>query len=419
MIEEENKKEVKRRPIDRIILGIICGLIISYIFLELVITDMVLNGDNVLYDALKLGTADAFSIIDEKYKFINDEEEYQLLKEELSNQQIEEISDFYKTNNNKLEIDSDFFENKKLLVLYLNYADSYIDIQDIKEKNNDVKILLKRDTLVFADNSFVCLIPVSKNINNVFINYMECATTKYLGYVTNGIKICITWIALYIVYTLFKRYDGWKKVLKIDILIMCPLIFVLFILSIVANFSYKPIIYLYPTEETEVSVNLGKPYLITSSYPKYTNGWEVIASTNGDLKDEKNDKDLYALYYENENVVDFKVQEDGFLVKGEKVAEFLEEKLSILGLTDREKEEFIIYWLPKLEVNKYNYIRFATKEEIDINMPLSINPKPDTIIRVLMTYKKLNWPIEVIEQELETPERTGFVAVEWGGTEIK
>ena len=108
MIEEENKKEVKRRPIDRIILGIICGLIISYIFLELVITDMVLNGDNVLYDALKLGTADAFSIIDEKYKFINDEEEYQLLKEELSNQQIEEISDFYKTNNNKLEIDSDF-----------------------------------------------------------------------------------------------------------------------------------------------------------------------------------------------------------------------------------------------------------------------------------------------------------------------
>ena len=41
-----------------------------------------------------------------------------------------------------------------------------------------------------------------------------------------------------------------------------------------------------------------------------------------------------------------------------------EEKLAILGLNEREAEEFIIYWLPKLESNKYNYIRFATEEEI-------------------------------------------------------
>ena len=31
----------------------------------------------------------------------------------------------------------------------------------------------------------------------------------------------------------------------------------------------------------------------------------------------------------------------------------------------------------------------------------------------------LDNPIEVEEQQLVTPERTGFVAVEWGGTEIK
>ena len=36
-----------------------------------------------------------------------------------------------------------------------------------------------------------------------------------------------------------------------------------------------------------------------------------------------------------------------------------------------------------------------------------------------MTYKGLDRKIEVEEQKLETPEREGFVAVEWGGTEIK
>ena len=75
--------------------------------------------------------------------------------------------------------------------------------------------------------------------------------------------------------------------------------------------------------------------------------------------------------------------------------------------------------LPKLESNKYNYIRFATEDEISNNMPLEINPKPDTIIRILMIFKGLEKPIEVTQQELSTPERVGFTIVEWGGTEIK
>ena len=52
-------------------------------------------------------------------------------------------------------------------------------------------------------------------------------------------------------------------------------------------------------------------------------------------------------------------------------------------------------------------------------MPLEINPNPDIIIRVLMTFKGLQSPIDVEEQKLDTPERTGFTVVEWGGTEIK
>ena len=71
------------------------------------------------------------------------------------------------------------------------------------------------------------------------------------------------------------------------------------------------------------------------------------------------------------------------------------------------------------KIKIYNYIRFATREEIDTNMPLTITPEPDTTIRVLMEYKGLENSIKVEEQSLETPGRKGFVAVEWGGTEIK
>ena len=58
-------------------------------------------------------------------------------------------------------------------------------------------------------------------------------------------------------------------------------------------------------------------------------------------------------------------------------------------------------------------------EEINANMPLNFSVEPDTLIRVLMTYKGLDKPIDIKEQTLEKVERKGFVVVEWGGTEIK
>lgn len=180
----------------------------------------------------------------------------------------------------------------------------------------------------------------------------------------------------------------------------------------------KPIIYLYPTLETNITVKLLNDNLITHSYPKYNNEWNVRASSNGDLIDLKTNRKLYALYYESKQNINFST-DDGFVIEGKDTAKFLEEKLEILGLNERESEEFIIYWLPKLENNKYNYIRFATMDEININMPLEINPKPETLIRILMTYKKLDNKIDIKEQKLTKIVRNGYTVVEWGGTEIK
>ena len=180
----------------------------------------------------------------------------------------------------------------------------------------------------------------------------------------------------------------------------------------------KPIIYLYPEKETELTVKLGYPEKITCSYPKYENGWNVIAKPDGTIIDKNTGRELYSLYWEGKDTAN-KNMNEGFVVKGKDSAKFLEEKLEILGLNEREAEEFIVYWLPKLEANKYNYIRFATEEEINEYMPLEFSVKPDTLIRVLMQFKGLDEKIKVQEQKLETPTRQGFVAVEWGGTEIK
>ena len=176
--------------------------------------------------------------------------------------------------------------------------------------------------------------------------------------------------------------------------------------------------YLYPEKETEISVTLGYPERLTCSYPKYVGSWKVFAKPNGDLTDLKTGRNLYALYWEGKNKNNIKINE-GSCVKREDSANFLEETLAILGLNEREAEEFIVYWLPKLEKSKYNLIRFETKEEINNNMPLEINPQPDTLIRVMMEYKGLDKKIKVKEEKLTQVERDGYSVVEWGGTELK
>lgn len=183
------------------------------------------------------------------------------------------------------------------------------------------------------------------------------------------------------------------------------------------NTQWKPIIYIYPTEDTDVTIKVSNPDDLTTTYPKYNNEWKVKALTDGTLIDSNNRK-YYALYWESENNKKNPIKEDGFIVKGEDSASFLEEKLEILGLNYKERNEFIMYWLPKLESNKYNYIRFQTMDEINDDMGLDINPKPDTLIRVRMEYTGLDKKIKVKEQSLTKVERHGYTVVEWGGTNI-
>ena len=179
----------------------------------------------------------------------------------------------------------------------------------------------------------------------------------------------------------------------------------------------KPVIYLYPEEEMMVHVELDFNGTLTSTYPAYENGWDVTAKPDGTLTDPESGREYYCLFWEGVSNTPCDMTE-GFVVAGSDTEAFLEESLKTLGLTDKEANEFIIYWLPRMEGNPYNLISFQQEVYTD-NAQLIVTPAPDTILRVFMAYQPLEAPIQVLPQKLQTTQRTGFTVVEWGGTEIQ
>ena len=178
----------------------------------------------------------------------------------------------------------------------------------------------------------------------------------------------------------------------------------------------KPVIYLYPETPTEISVKLALDGELTCTYPTYGEGWNnFTAHPDGTLYG-PDGKEYYCLYWEGKQNTEWDFSE-GFCVKGEDTAAFLEWALSELGLTPREANEFIIYWLPRMESNPYNVISFQTKTYTDTAV-LTITPAPDTLLRVFMAWYPSEEAVNIPAQSFEPMERSGFTAVEWGGSEV-
>ena len=93
----------------------------------------------------------------------------------------------------------------------------------------------------------------------------------------------------------------------------------------------------------------------------------------------------------------------------------MEEKLDIIGFNQRERNEFIMYWLPILENNEKSIVYFELTKERERGNKLIITPKPDSMLRVSIHIKKVDKKINIQEQKLEKFNRIGFNVIEWGG----
>ncbi len=184
------------------------------------------------------------------------------------------------------------------------------------------------------------------------------------------------------------------------------------------NEDLKPVIYLYPQEDgQEISVSLDYNGDITELIPEFNaeNTWNVTANKDGKITFEG--KEFNYLFWEGVPKFEYDFF-TGYCVKGSETESFLRDMLPKLGLNSAETEEFLKFWLPDLERNPYNMISFQDRTYRN-GAKLSVTPQPDTVIRVFMAWYPSDVYVNISPQIIETPSRSGFTVVEWGGNKVK
>lgn len=187
--------------------------------------------------------------------------------------------------------------------------------------------------------------------------------------------------------------------------------------------SDKPVIYVYGAEDgQEVKVRLDASDEMLCEYPKRDEDgyWRVKADKDGRLII---DEEEYNYIFWESRYKDVSLDfSKGYCIKGSDSREFLENKLEEIGLNRKEANEFIVYWLPRLEKNEYNLISFQD-ELYKEHYKLSIEPETKNTLRVYMTFKGIESAVKIEEQDLSKIKgdfkRDGLYIVEWGGSEIK
>ena len=179
--------------------------------------------------------------------------------------------------------------------------------------------------------------------------------------------------------------------------------------------TLKPIIYFYPEQEMDLSVTYYDPSKLITTYPKYNDGWNIHLKEDGTFTTNEDNREYYALYFDEVSNYECSFNE-GFFVNKDNAITFLEEKLDYMGYTNREADEFIMYWLPVLENNGNSIVYFEQTEEREQECPLTFSTTPDSILRTIIHIKQVDGDQDIKEQELTKFERTGFTVVEWGGT---
>jgi hypothetical protein len=204
----------------------------------------------------------------------------------------------------------------------------------------------------------------------------------------------------------------------------------------------KPVIYLYPPKPTEVSIKFTNAMRFTTDIPTYANGWNVMAQPDGELTDLQpqftncaaidstvpgseyaqsacENNDYPYLYWEGQASRPYPTPTGGWVVPQSNISNFLSQKLSEIGLTDKEKSDMMAYWIPQLLTKNMPYYRMSFFQTAQMNefIPMNVSPKPDTVIRVFLDWAPLaEMPAVQPQPEVLTHvNRNGFTLVEWGG----
>lgn len=179
----------------------------------------------------------------------------------------------------------------------------------------------------------------------------------------------------------------------------------------------KPVIYLYPQQDTQVTVQVGAN--ITVSEPLYPQeGWTVLAHPNGQL--EYQGKTYPNLFWEGQGKGFYpNVKDQGVVVSQKNLVSALKAQLRQLGLNEQESKDFMDFWQEKLPTTPFVRLTWLGTQDMDRLAPLTVSPAPQTRIRIFLEFEGLQKPITLKEQKLSAPQRNGYTLIEWGGLLIK
>ena len=175
--------------------------------------------------------------------------------------------------------------------------------------------------------------------------------------------------------------------------------------------AYKPNIYLYPIENTELRVNLKFPKggKVIKSIPEYGKGWNISVGTNGLI----NDSYPY-LFYESSQP-DIWQREYGWTIKVDELNLFFRNNLTNYGFKANEIEDFIDYWIPRLKEYDYYSIYPQTESIINKVIELNISKKPDNLLRLFYFVEGHKNPeIKLKKPIINDFDREDFFVTEWG-----
>lgn len=169
----------------------------------------------------------------------------------------------------------------------------------------------------------------------------------------------------------------------------------------------KPNIYLYSDEDMTVGVRLGNSEFITKSIPEYAGGWSADIY-GGSL----NGSEDYLFYEASLERSLFQVDR-GYVLRASDLEADLSAVLDATGYSEKEKADFLEYWLGRFEEGTSYLMCPQSLEVIEDAMKLELSVPADSVNRYWYYFVPL--PLKYEEAEIVPIVRDGFTVVEWGG----